>query len=127
VRNGSRFTPVSRRTLPNWNPNQTPWKRSAGCVAISSEPIPNVQRVSGASGRQNSPSLTIWIDPSAPTSLPLYRQAKAYRRAGVEVDDSTLGQLFHRAAEATKPLSKRLLQLVSEKEIVQADETTQRV
>ena len=60
-------------------------------------------------------------------SLPLYRQAKAYRRAGVEVDDSTLGQLFHRAAEATKPLSKRLLQLVSEKEIVQADETTQRV
>ena len=60
-------------------------------------------------------------------SLPLYRQAKAYRRAGVQVDDSTLGQLFHRAAEATKPLSKRLLQLVSEKEIVQADETTQRV
>jgi transposase len=60
-------------------------------------------------------------------SLPLYRQAKAYRRAGVQVDDSTLGQLFHRAAEATKPLSDRLLQLVSEKEIVQADETTQRV
>lgn len=60
-------------------------------------------------------------------ALPLYRQAKAYRRAGVQVDDSTLGQLFHRAAEATKPLSKRLLQLVSEQEIVQADETTQRV
>jgi transposase len=60
-------------------------------------------------------------------SLPLYRQAKAYRRAGVQVDDSTLGQLFHRAAEATMPLSKRLLRLVSEKEIVQADETTQRV
>ena len=60
-------------------------------------------------------------------SLPLYRQAKAYRRAGVQVDDSTLGQLFHRAAEATKPLSERLLQLVAEKEIVLADETTQRV
>jgi len=60
-------------------------------------------------------------------SLPLYRQAKAYRRVGVQVDDSTLGQLFHRAAEATKPLSKRLLELVAEKEIVQADETTQRV
>ena len=60
-------------------------------------------------------------------SLPLYRQAKAYRRVGVQVDDSTLGQLFHRAAEATEPLAKRLLQLVAEKEIVLADETTQRV
>jgi transposase len=60
-------------------------------------------------------------------SLPLYRQAKAYRRAGVQVDDSTLGELFHRVAASTKSLSQRLLQLVSEKEIVQADETTQRV
>jgi transposase len=60
-------------------------------------------------------------------SLPLYRQAKAYRRVGVQVDDSTLGQLFHRAAEATKPIAKRLLELVAENEIVQADETTQRV
>jgi transposase len=60
-------------------------------------------------------------------SLPLYRQAKAYRRVGVQVDDSTLGQLFHRAAAATEPLAKRLLQIVSEKEIVLADETTQRV
>jgi transposase len=60
-------------------------------------------------------------------SLPLYRQAKAYRRAGVQVDDSTLGELFHRVAAATKPLSQRLLQLVAEKEIVLADETTQRV
>lgn len=60
-------------------------------------------------------------------SLPLYRQAKAYRRVGVQVDDSTLGQLFHRAAEATKPVAKRLLELVAENEIVQADETTQRV
>jgi transposase len=54
-------------------------------------------------------------------SLPLYRQAKAYRRAGVQVDDSTLGELFHRVASATTPLSQRLLQLVAEKEIVLAD------
>ena len=60
-------------------------------------------------------------------SLPLYRQAKAYRRAGVQVDDSTLGQLFHRSAGVTKPLSDRLLKLVTEKQIVLADETTQRV
>ncbi len=32
-------------------------------------------------------------------SLPLYRQAKAYRRVGVQVNDSTLGDLFHRTAE----------------------------
>jgi transposase len=60
-------------------------------------------------------------------SLPLYRQAKAYRRAGVQVDDSTLGDLFHRDAEIVQPLYERLLEFVAEKEIVLADETTQRV
>lgn len=60
-------------------------------------------------------------------SLPLYRQAKAYRRAGVQVDDSTLGDLFHRDAEIVQPLYERLLHLVAKKEIVLADETTQRV
>jgi transposase len=60
-------------------------------------------------------------------SLPLYRQAKAYRRAGVQVGDSTLGDLFHRAAELVQPLYDRLLHLVAEKEIVLADETTERV
>ena len=60
-------------------------------------------------------------------SLPLHRQAKAYRRVGVQVNDSTLGDLFHRTAELTKPLSDRLLHLVAAKEIVLADETTHRV
>lgn len=60
-------------------------------------------------------------------ALPLYRQAKAYRRVGVQVDDSTLGDLFHRTAEIVDPLYERLLRLVAEKEIVLADETTQRV
>jgi transposase len=60
-------------------------------------------------------------------SLPLYRQAKAYRRAGVEVNDSTLGDLFHRTAELVDPLHERLLHLIAAKEIVLADETTQRV
>jgi transposase len=60
-------------------------------------------------------------------SLPLYRQAKAYRRAGVQVDDSTLGDLFHRTAETVEPLYERLLRVIAEKEIVLADETTQRV
>jgi transposase len=60
-------------------------------------------------------------------SLPLYRQAKAYRRSGVQVNDSTLGDLFHRAAELVEPLYDRLLKLIAGKEIVLADETTQRV
>jgi transposase len=60
-------------------------------------------------------------------SLPLYRQAKAYRRACVPVNDSTLGDLFHRTAEIVEPLYERLLKLIREKEIVLADETTQRV
>jgi len=60
-------------------------------------------------------------------ALPLYRQAKGYRRVGVQVDDSTLGDYFHRTAEITKPVSDRLLEVVAQKEIVLADETTQRV
>jgi transposase len=38
-------------------------------------------------------------------SLPLYRQAKAYRRVGVQVDDSTLGDLFHRCGYRPKPIT----------------------
>ena len=60
-------------------------------------------------------------------SIPLYRQAKAYRRADVPVDDSTLGDLFHRTAEMASPLYTRLLELVPANEIVLADETTMRV
>ena len=47
-------------------------------------------------------------------ALPLYRQAKAYRRVGVQVDDSTLGDLFRRTAEITRPLADRFLELVAE-------------
>ncbi len=60
-------------------------------------------------------------------ALPLHRQAKAYRRVGVQVNDSTLGDYFHRAAEITKPISDHLLDVVAEKEIVLADETSHRV
>jgi transposase len=60
-------------------------------------------------------------------SIPLYRQAKQYRREGVPIDRSTLVDLFHRTAELLSPLVGRLLALVAEKEIVLADETTLRV
>jgi transposase len=60
-------------------------------------------------------------------SMPLYRQAKAYQRVGVQVNDSTLGDYFHRVAEITKPISNRLLEQVPLSEHVLADETTNRV
>ena len=60
-------------------------------------------------------------------ALPLYRQAKAYRRIGVQVSDSLLGDYLHRVAEITKPLSDRLLEIIAASELVLADETHQRV
>lgn len=56
-------------------------------------------------------------------SIPLYRLAKQYQRLGIPMARSTLTGLFHAAAERLAPLSNRLLALVAEAEIVQADET----
>lgn len=60
-------------------------------------------------------------------SIPLYRQAKAFARAGVPIARTTLGDLFHACARATAPLSARLLELIVKDEFVRADETTMRV
>ena len=60
-------------------------------------------------------------------SLPLYRQAKQYRRLGVPISRSTLTDLFHRGAELLAPLSQRLLELVAAQPVVQGDETVIRV
>jgi transposase len=56
-------------------------------------------------------------------SIPLYRQAKAWRRAGVPVNDSTLGDLFHATARASNVLYERLLALIAANPLVLADET----
>jgi transposase len=60
-------------------------------------------------------------------AIPIYRQAKQFRRQGVEINRSTLTDLFHRTAEELAPLSRRLVELIREHEIVLADETTNRV
>ena len=60
-------------------------------------------------------------------AIPHHRLEKQCRRSGVPIRRSTLGDLFHRAAEELEPLAKRLTELVAENEIVQADETTLRV
>lgn len=60
-------------------------------------------------------------------SIPLTRLAKQYRRTGIPLNRSTLIDLFHRTAEETSPLWRRLVDLVQALDIAQADETTMRV
>ena len=60
-------------------------------------------------------------------SMPLYRQARALSRAGVDINRSTLGDLFHRSAELLDPLHKRMLELIKSAKYVRADETPQPV
>ena len=57
-------------------------------------------------------------------SIPLHRLAKQYQRLGIPMSRSTLTDLFHATAEKLAPLSQRLVQLVAQSEIVQADETS---
>lgn len=56
-------------------------------------------------------------------SLPLYRQAKQLKRAGVPICRSTLCDIFHRAASLLTPLHARILERVVESVYVNADET----
>ena len=60
-------------------------------------------------------------------SIPLYRQAKALARAGVPINRTTLGDLFHTAADVLAPLAARILERVRESRLVRADETPIRV
>ena len=57
-------------------------------------------------------------------AMPLHRLARQYERLGIAMSRSTLTDLFHAAAGKLAPLSQRLMQLVAENEIVQADETS---
>ena len=57
-------------------------------------------------------------------ATPLHRLAKQYQRLGIPMSRSTLTDLFHKTAEKLAPISQRLLQLVRDSEIVQADETS---
>jgi transposase len=60
-------------------------------------------------------------------SMPLYRLSKGLRRTGVPIARTTLGDLFHGAADVTEPLWKRLLELIAKEQLVLADETPIRV
>ena len=60
-------------------------------------------------------------------SLPLDRQAKAFKRAGVPLSKSTLCDLFHRDADLLDPLARRILELVAVSSHINADETSIKV
>lgn len=60
-------------------------------------------------------------------SIPLYRQAKGLSRAGVAINRTTLGNLFHAAGTVLQPLYARILELIRTEDYVRADETPQRV
>jgi transposase len=56
-------------------------------------------------------------------SIPQYRLEKMYARSGIYLSRSTMMDQFHRAAGLLEPLSARLVELIAESELVQADET----
>jgi transposase len=56
--------------------------------------------------------------------VPLYRQAQAFGREGLDIARSTLVDLFHRAASLIEPIFNRMLALVATAHVVYADETT---
>ena len=60
-------------------------------------------------------------------SIPLYRLSKSLGRAGIPIHRTTMIDLFHRAAELCAPIVARLLVLIAERDLVQADETKLRV
>ena len=57
-------------------------------------------------------------------SIPLYRQARQLSRLGIPISRSTLTDLLHQTARSVGPLAERLLELVADAEVVQADETS---
>jgi transposase len=56
-------------------------------------------------------------------SLPLHRMAKIFARDGVPIAPSTLGSLFHRAAELLTPIYNELCSIAQRDPYINADET----
>ncbi len=96
-------------------------KASCKCgshVIVAPAPLKVIEKT------QYGPNLWAWIAVQhCLDSMPFYRMAKSLERQGVPISDSQLGALFHRAAELLKPLYERMLVLIREEAVVQADET----
>ncbi len=81
-----------------------------------------------ADGVQYGPGLHAHVAVSkCADSLPLYRQSKRLKREGIDIGDSTLGDIFHRTAQCCEPLYDLVLEEVARSGHVNADETPIRV
>ena len=56
-------------------------------------------------------------------SIPFYRLEGQYERAGIQLHRSSICDMFHRSARLLKPLHERTMEIISESEYVNADET----
>ncbi len=87
-------------------------------IVVAPAPVKVIEKT------QYGPGIWAWIIAShCLDSMPFYRLAKSLERQGVPISDSQLGALFHRAAELLWPLYERMVELIREEEVVQADET----
>lgn len=57
-------------------------------------------------------------------SMPLHRLAKSMRRQGVDINASTLGDIFHRVAKAIEPVYNLIMLDIAKHQHLNADETT---
>ena len=95
---------------------------SCGCFAIGDAPVRVIE------GGLYGPGLHAHaVVAKCGDSIPLDRQAKSFRRAGVPMSSSTLCDLFHRSAELLDPIASRILELAALSGHVNADETSIKV
>lgn len=95
---------------------------SCGCFAIGAAPARVVE------GGLYGPGLHAHVAVAkCADSIPLDRQAKAFKRAGVPMSKSTLCDVFHRDAELLGPIARRILELVAASSHINADETSMKV
>lgn len=95
---------------------------SCGCFAIGAAPPRVIE------GGLYGPGLHAHVAVAkCADSIPLDRQAKAFKRAGVPLSKSTLCDLFHRDAELLGPVARRILELVAASSHINADETSIKV
>lgn len=78
-------------------------------------------------GRYGASFLAHLVVAKCADSTPFYRLEKDFKRQGVALPRSTMNELFHRAALLLTPLSRRLLEQIRTRPIVQADETRLRM
>jgi len=92
-------------------------KRCEGMV-VADGPIRAVEK-----GHYGPGLIAHLITSKCADSIPLYRLAKQFRREGLPVTRTTMGDLLHAGARELEPLYLRLRQLIAATHVVGADET----